>query len=73
MLDNDDVSFGYWWDFKPKNTFMKKTTSTFNSKEEEVYLAASTFMPLPFCNVSGGGKTFMIYKWVIYTTIIENH
>ena len=24
VLDHDDVSFGYWWDFKQKNTFMKK-------------------------------------------------
>ena len=30
--------------------------------EAGLYIAASTFMPVPFCNASGNGKTYMIYK-----------
>ena len=26
------------------------------------YVAASTFMPHPYCNVSGDGKVYMVYK-----------
>ena len=27
------------------------------------YVVASTFMPHPYCNASGGGKIFIVYRY----------
>ena len=64
VLDNILTSFGYWYGLI---NFFKSLNLNANFRETEnipngEFIPASTFMPHPHCNVSGGGKIFMIFK-----------
>ena len=62
--DHRLVWLGYWLLMQCFFYFYNPYYYRNNENNVEEYLAASTFMPYPYCNVSGNGKIYMIYKYV---------
>ena len=75
-LDHDQITFGYWYAYIMKKPFSYCLYGCIVFREEDLldegeYRASSTFMPHPFCTVSGGGKTYMIYEYVHCAAVYE--